>query len=88
MGANFIIGSDVWEVGSLLRGVGIHPLHPRAGYAYPRHYSAAIRNTDVLIHPRIPLVGYLPGPRAVERMISAGADAARLALNRIAEHAA
>lgn len=82
MGAEFVIGSDVWEVSSLLRGIGIHPHHPRAGCTYPSHYHSAVRHTDVLIHPRIPLSGYFPSPSAVERMISAGADAARLALSQ------
>ena len=42
MGADFIIGSDVWEVSSLLRGVGIEPHHPRAGRTYPLHYHSAV----------------------------------------------
>ena len=88
MGADFVIGSDVWEVSSLLRGVGIEPHHPRAGRTYPLHYHAAVRNTDVLIHPRVPLAGYVPGPLAIERMISAGEKAARLALHRFAAQAA
>lgn len=88
MGADLIVGCDVWEVSSLLRGVGIYPHHARAGRTYPSHYQSAIRSTDVLIHPRIPLAGYLPSPLAVERMISAGEDAARLALDRFAAQAA
>ena len=88
MGADFIIGSDVWEIGSLLRGVGIDPHHPRAGSTYPSHYRSAVRNTDVLIHPRVPLAGYLPSPIAVERMILAGENAARPALDRFTEQAA
>ena len=48
MGADFIIGSDVWEVSS----------------------------------------GYVPGPLAIERMISAGENATRLALNRFTAQAA
>jgi len=87
MGADFVIGSDVWELSSLLRGIGIAPHHPRAGRIYPSHYHSAIRKTDVLIHPRVPFAGYLPGPEAVERMISAGADAARLALQRFTAQA-
>ena len=88
MGADFIIGSDVWEVSSLLRGVGIDPHHPRAGRTYPSHYHAAVRYTDVLIHPRVPLAGYLPGPAAIDRMISAGEKAAYLAFQRFAAQAA
>ncbi len=88
LGADFIIGSDVWEISSLLRGVGIDPHHPRARQTYPSHYHSAVRNTDLLIHPRVPLAGYLPGPLAIERMISAGEDATRLALSRFADQAA
>jgi len=80
MGADFIVGSDVWEFSSVLRGFGIDPDHPRANRAYPSHYYSAVRNTDLLIHPRIPLAGYLPRPLAVERMISAGENATHLAL--------
>ena len=88
LGADFIIGSDVWEVSSLLRGVGIHPQHPRATSLYPSRYHVSLRQTDLLIHPRIPLAGYLPGPQAVERMIAAGERAARRALDRFATQAA
>jgi len=88
MGADFIIGSDVWELSSLFRGVGIGPHHPRAGSTYPAHYHSAVRSTDLLIHPRVPLAGYLPGPQAIERMISAGEHATRLALSRITAQAA
>ncbi len=88
MGADFIVGSDVWEVSSLLRGFGIDPHHPRAGRTYPAHYHSALRNTDLLVHPRVPLVGYLPGPQAIERMISAGERATRLALERFTAQAA
>lgn len=80
LGADFIIGSDVWEFSSLLRGVGIDPHHPRASRTYPSHYHAAVRSTDVLIHPRVPLTCYVPGPVAIERMISAGEKATCLAL--------
>jgi len=88
MGADFIVGSDVWEIGSLLRGFGIGPHHPRASRTYPSHYYSAVRGTDLLIHPSVPLAGYLPGPLAIERMISAGEDAARLAINRFTARAA
>lgn len=88
MGADFIIGSDVWEISSLLRGMGIDPHHPRAGRTYPSHYHSAVRSTDLIIHPRVPLAGYLPTPVAVKRMILAGENAARLALDRFTAQAA
>ncbi len=88
LGADFIIGSDVWEISSLLRGFGIDPYHPRASRTYPSHYHFAVRNTDLLIQPDVPLAGYLPGPLAIERMISAGEQATRLALSRFRSQAA
>jgi NTE family protein len=84
MGANFIVGSDVWEVSSALRSVGIAPHHPRVGRSYPSHYHCAINHTDVLISPKVPLSGYVPSPMAVEKMISAGEMAAWSALTRFA----
>lgn len=81
MGADFIVGSDVWEFSSVLRGFGIDPYHPSASRAYPSHYCSAVRNTDLLIFPRIPLAGYFPRPGAIERMISAGEKATRFALS-------
>lgn len=81
MGADFVVGSDVWELSSVLRGFGIDPDHPRANRAYPSHYHSAVRNTDLLIVPSVPLAGYLPRPVAIEQMISAGEDATRLALS-------
>jgi NTE family protein len=88
MGAEFIVGSDVWELSSLLRGLGMHPHHPRAHRTYPSHYRFAVRDTDLLINPRVPLAGYLPRPLAVERMISAGENATHLALTALAARAA
>jgi NTE family protein len=88
MGADFIVGSDVWEVSSLLRGFGIDLHHPQAIRTYPEHYHSAVRHTDLLIHPRVPLAGYLPGPLAIARMISAGEGATQLALSLFTAQAA
>jgi len=88
MGADFVIGSDVWGVSSLLLSVGIHPHHPRAGRAFPSHYRSAVRHTDLIIHPDGPLAGYLPGRLGVERMIAAGERAARLAFDHFFAQAA
>jgi NTE family protein len=82
LGAEFIIGSDVWELSSLLRGAGMDAHHPWAAFTYPLHYHAALRCTGLLIQPQIPLSGYVPGPQALERMIVAGEDAARRALDQ------
>jgi NTE family protein len=80
LGAKFIIGSDVWELSSLLRGAGMEAHHPWAAFTYPLHYHAALRCTSLLIQPQIPLSGYVPGSQALERMMAAGEDAARRAL--------
>jgi NTE family protein len=80
LGADFIIGSDVWELSSLLRGAGIGVHHPWARFGYPPHYHAALRHIDLLIQPHIPFSGYVPNPQALERMIAAGEKAARHAL--------
>jgi len=80
MGAEVVISSDVWEVSSVLRRVGLHPR--RAGHHrfYPKHYRASLEATDLLIHPDIPLAGYWPGEAGLERMVAAGEAAARRAL--------
>jgi len=78
--SDFIIGADVWEVSFLLQKVGISPDHRWAGRTYPSHYHRSLRNTDLLIQPSIPLSGYLSGSQALARMISAGEQAAEIAL--------
>jgi NTE family protein len=82
LGANFIIGSDVWEVSSLLRGAGLHATHPQANRLYPVHYRNSLRHINLLIHPQVPWAGYWPGEAGIERMVAAGERAARLALQQ------
>ncbi len=82
LGAEFIIAADVWEVSSLLNEMGIGPDHRWATRAYPPHYRTALRHTDLLILPRIPWSGYLSGPQAIRRMIAAGEQAAKRALDQ------
>lgn len=72
LGAELVISSDVWELSSLLRGMGFHPALQRSRSFYPRHYRLAVQQTDLLIQPVIPAIGYVPGTAAVERMIAAG----------------
>jgi NTE family protein len=80
LGADLVIGSDVWELSSALRTLGLDPTHPRSRRAYPAHFRAALRQTDLLIQPDIPAAGYVPGSKAVDLMIDAGERAARRAL--------
>ena len=84
LGAEFVIGSDVWELSSLLRGMGVHPAHPRARRLYPNQYHVSLLHTDLLIHPRVPFAGYWPGEDGIQRMISAGEQAVQRALSRLA----
>ncbi len=76
MGADFVIGSDVWELSALLRGVGVSPTHSHASRFYPRQYMTALRDTDALIQTSVPLIGYLPGPGSIDRLVAAGEAAA------------
>jgi NTE family protein len=88
LGAEFIVGADVWEVSSLLHKIGITPNHPWASRTYPSHYRIALQSTDLLIQPHVPWSGYLSGPVALERMISAGELATKRALDRLSAKAA
>jgi NTE family protein len=88
LGAEFIVGSDVWEISSLLNRIGIGPDHQWASRTYPLHYHVALQNTDLLIRPDIPCSGYLASSQALERMISAGDHATRQALGRLFAQAA
>jgi NTE family protein len=83
LGAEFVVASDVWELSSLLRSVGCHPAHELKGRAYPFHYRLAVGHADLLVHPRVPFAGYVPGGAAVERMIRVGEQAAHRALTRL-----
>jgi NTE family protein len=80
LGAEVVIASDVWEYGSLLRSFGFHVAHPRRATLYPSHYRVAVDQSDILIQPAIPVSGYVPGERAVERLIEEGERAALRAL--------
>jgi NTE family protein len=71
LGAEAVIASDVWELSGLLRGMGCHPLHP----FFPAHYRTAVRHTDWLIQPRIPITSHWPGASAIDRLIAAGEQA-------------
>lgn len=82
LGADFIIGSDVWEISALLRGVGLLHTNPKAQRAYPRHYIRAVQSTDLLIQSAIPIKGNLPAWDFVNCLIAAGESATRTAFQR------
>lgn len=80
LGAEVVIGSDVWEWSSLMRALGCSPAEQQwTTRAYPSHYRFALAHTDIHIHPEIPATGYVPGTAAVDRMIAVGEHAAYLA---------
>jgi predicted acylesterase/phospholipase RssA len=83
LGADFIIGSDVWEFSSLVRRVLLNRQHRLASSIYPSHFRGALATTDLLIQPDIPMTGYYPGPSAITRMISAGERAVHRALAQL-----
>ena len=81
LGADFVIGSDVWEWSSLMRSLGCSVR--RTPRVYPSHYRFALSHTDIHIHPEIPASGYIPHTSAVDRMIVVGERAAREALESL-----
>jgi predicted acylesterase/phospholipase RssA len=86
LGADFVIGSDVWEWSSLMRSLGCSPVRLHwTSRAYPSQYRFALTHTDIHIHPEIPVASYLPGPAAVDRMIDVGERATYQALEQFSK---
>ena len=86
LGADVVIASDVWEWSSLMRSFGCSPSnHRTATRVYPEHYRSGLALTDIHIQPQIPLVGYVPGSSAVDRMIAVGERAAHRALRSLTQ---
>jgi len=83
MGAEFVIGSDVWEVSSMLRGLGLHSGDPNCQRFYPSHYRHSLCHTDLLVHPTVPLSGYWPSDTSARRVIDCGEQAAKRSLQRL-----
>lgn len=83
LGAEFIIGSDVWEFSAILRGLGMRHTHRRANRVYPHHYVEAAYGSDVLIQPDIPIKVYVPGCVSVDQLIAAGEAATHRALGAL-----
>lgn len=79
LGAEFVIGSDVWELSAMMRAMGCQASHP----FFPAHYRDAVRQTDLLIQPTIPVWSYIPGLPAFERLIAEGELATKRALGLI-----
>ncbi|MFI5104842.1 MAG: patatin-like phospholipase family protein, partial [Terriglobales bacterium] len=77
LGAEFVIASDVWGWSAFARQLGFD--HARRGnqWFYPNHYLQSVQAADLVIQPRVPLTGYVPGRRSTERLIRAGEVATR-----------
>ena len=54
-----------------MRSIGCRLEGPYTGRLYPSPYRSAVDHIDLLIQLPIPLVGYIPGDKAVEHMIAA-----------------
>ena len=86
LGAEVVIGSDVWEWSSVMRSFGYSPFDQRwTSRAYPSHYRFALAHTDIHIHPAIPATGYVPGAAAIKRMIDVGERAAYKAFESLSK---
>lgn len=89
LGAEVVIGSDVWEWSSVMRSFGYSPFDQRwPSRAYPSHYRFALAHTDIHIHPEIPATGYVPGAAAINRMIAVGERATYLTFESLSRQLA
>ena len=61
LGADFVIGSDVWELSSALRSIGVFPHTPSGSSVLPFSLSGCTSPfSNLLIQPRIPALGMAP----------------------------
>jgi len=81
LGADIIIASDVWAYSAFLRRFGINQAHPHAPRVYPRHYMQAVKSSNLLIQPQLPVKIYIPRRASIEQLITAGEAATRRALS-------
>ena len=79
-GCRKVISSDVWWRASVARKPGFKTSSRFAERAYSRQYMEAIRNSDVVIHPRIPAAGIVPGAFGMRSLIRSGEAAAEKAM--------
>src|SRR5579864_2135897 len=79
-GCRRVISSDVWWRASVVRKSGFKTTGRFAEQAYSRQYVEAVRNSDVVIHPRIPAAGIVPGAFGMRSLIRSGEAAAEQAM--------
>jgi NTE family protein len=79
-GCRKVISSDVWWRASVARKSGVKTVSRFAEQIYSRQYMEAVRKSDLLIHPPIPVVGMVPGRLGMRTLIDSGEAAAEKAL--------
>jgi NTE family protein len=79
-GCHKVISSDVWWRASVARKSGFSTSGRLAEHIYSRQYMEAFRNSDLMVHPQIPVGGILPGRRRMRSLIHSGEAAAEKAL--------
>jgi NTE family protein len=79
-GCRKVISSDVWWRASVARKSGFSTGSRFAEQAYSRQYMEAVRNSDLVIHPRIPAAGIVPGRYGMRSLIKSGEAAAEKVL--------
>jgi NTE family protein len=79
-GCGKVISSDVWWRASVARKSGFKTSSRFAEQAFSRQYMEAVRNSDVVIHPRIPAAGIIPGAFGMRSLIKSGEAAAEKAM--------
>ena len=75
-GCRTVIASDVWWRASVVRALGCTTGSRFAQALFSRQYMQAIDATDILIRPRIPVLGVIPGRFGMRRLIGSGEAAA------------
>jgi NTE family protein len=71
-GCRKVISSDVWWRSSVARKSGFSTSNRFAEQVYSRQYMEAVRNSDLVIHPKIPATGVVPGRFGVRSLIESG----------------
>ncbi|HWF02236.1 MAG TPA: patatin-like phospholipase family protein [Candidatus Angelobacter sp.] len=79
-GCQTVISSDVWWRASVARKSGFTLNSRFAEQVYSCQYIEAFRKSDLVIHPRIPAAGIVPGRRGMHSLIQSGEAEAEKAL--------
>ena len=80
LGADFVISSDVWELGNIMRRLENLPGHETRKSPFIANYKKSQQDSDLLITSDIPLSCFIPGQTAVDRLLKEGEIAAKTAL--------